>query len=121
MRKKACAFFAVILVSAPFASAQERSPSERQALLDLARILGQSNAIRQTCEGPQDGYWYTRMERLLAVEAADQDLKRRLGLSFNAGYNETRALYPQCVDAARAEARRIAKTAEALSEKLAGP
>jgi uncharacterized protein (TIGR02301 family) len=90
-------------------------------LLDLSSILGESHAIRQTCEGTQDRLWYVRMERLLAVEAADQGLKRRLALNFNAGYNETRALYPQCVDAARVEAKRVAKKAEALAEKLAGP
>jgi uncharacterized protein (TIGR02301 family) len=108
------------MISAP-AQAQDRSPAERQALLDLSRIMGESHAIRQTCEGPQDGYWYTRMKHLLDVEAADQGLKRRLANAFSAGFNQTKALYPQCVDAARAEAKRIARTAQGLSEKLAGP
>ncbi len=114
------AFLALGLLSTP-ALAQDRSPAERQALLDLTRLLGESHAIRQTCEGKRDGYWYARMEKLLAVEAADQGLKRRLSLSFNAGFNETRSLYPECVEAAQAEAKRIARAAEALSERLAGP
>ena len=110
---------ALLLATPVFA--QDRSPAERQALLDLARMLGESHAIRQACEGPQNGYWYSRMQRLLAIEAADQAQTRRLGLAFNAGFNATGALFPRCTDAARAEGRRVAKAAETLSEKLAGP
>ncbi len=110
-----------LVLSAEPVFAQERNPAERQKLVDLARILGESHWIRRVCTGGQDQSWYGRMEQLLAVEAADQGLKRRLSLSFNDGYHAAEALYPQCVEAARTEARRIAKTAQGLSETLAGP
>ena len=109
------------LVAAAPAWAQDRTPAERQSLVDLARILGESHAIRQICEGPQDRLWYGRMQRLMQVEAADQALTRRLTLSFNAGYGAAKALYPECTGAARAEARKIARTAQGLSESLEGP
>lgn len=112
---------AALLVAVSPALAQERVPAQRQALVDLARILGESHAIRQACEGPQDQYWRKRMQQLLAVEAADQSLKTRISVAFNAGYGSGKALYPSCTDAARAEARRIARTAQGLSEALAKP
>ena len=112
---------AVLLVAMSPALGQERVPAQRQALVDLARILGESHAIRQACEGPQDQYWRTRMQQLLTVEAADQGLKTRISMAFNAGYGSGKALYASCTDAARAEARRIARTAQGLSETLARP
>jgi len=110
-----------MMVAIAPASAQERAPAQRQALVDLARILGESHAIRQVCEGPQDQYWRRRMQQLLVVEAADQGLKTRISLAFNAGFGSGKALYAGCTDAARAEARRIARTAQGLSETLARP
>ena len=110
-----------MLVAAVPALAQERPPAQRQALVDLARILGESHAIHQACEGPQDRYWRTRMQELLAVEAADQGLTTRLSKEFNAGFGSGKAFYGSCTDAARAEARRIARIAQGLSETLARP
>ena len=115
------ASLAAVLIAATSTSAQERAPAQRQALVDLARVLGESHAIRQACEGPQDQYWRTRMQRLLAVEAADQGLKTRISVAFNAGYGSGKALYSSCTEAARAQARQIARTAQALTETLAKP
>ncbi len=61
------------------------------------------------------------MQQLLTVEAADQGLKTRISLAFNAGFGSGKALYASCTDAARAEARRIARTGQGLSETLARP
>ena len=115
------AALAAVLVLTASASAQERAPAQRQALVDLARILGESHAIRQACEGPQDQYWRARMQQLLAVEAADQGLKTRISVAFNAGFGSGKALYASCTGAARAEARRIARTGQGLSETLKRP
>lgn len=109
------------LAAASRALAQERSPAERQSLVELARILGESHAIRMACEGEEDQFWRGRMRQLLDQEAADQGLKTRLSLAFNGGFHAGQALYPRCSDAARAEARKIAASGQTLSEKLEGP
>ena len=109
-----------LLIAAP-ASAQDRTPSGRQNLVDLARTLGESHALGRLCQGRQDQFWYDRMRRMLEVEAADQGFRTRLVLAFNAAYNSGRALYPKCTDAARAEARRIAGVGQALAAGLAKP
>jgi len=111
---------ATALMFGHVAAAQERSPAERQELVDLARVLGESHALSQVCSAPDDQLWRTRMQAVLDQEAAEQGLKTRLSIAFNDGYHSGRALYPRCTDAARAEARKIAANGELLSEKLAG-
>ena len=113
--------FALAILLAFPALAQERTPSERQSLVDLARTLGESHALRQVCTGAQDQHWRRRMQTLLDQEAADQRLKTRLSVAFNDGYRSGQALYPKCTDAARAEARKVAVQGRALSLRLAGP
>ncbi len=111
----------VLLAAASPALAQERSPAGRQALVELSRVLGESHAIRQACEGSADQLWRERMSQVLEQEAVDQRLKARLSIAFNDGYHSGQALYPKCSPAARAEARRIAASGQALSEKLETP
>ena len=66
------AVLAILLAAcATPALAQERTPAERQVLVDLAYVLGESHALRQTCEGAGDMLWRSRMEEMLRVEAAD--------------------------------------------------
>lgn len=110
----------VVAPTAP-ALAQERSPSERQELVDLARLLGESHALNQACAGADNQFWRERMQGMLDQEAAEQGLKTRLSIAFNDGYHSGQALYPKCSDAARAEARKLATKGEQLSEKLARP
>lgn len=109
----------LIIVTPAFA--QERSPAGREQLADLARLLGESHALRQVCDGPEDQFWRTRMQGMLDQEAAEQALKTRLSIAFNEGYHSGQALYPKCSEAARAEARNAAANGERLSERLAGP
>jgi uncharacterized protein (TIGR02301 family) len=68
------------------ALAQDRSPAERQTLLDLAFTLGESHALRQVCEGAGDQYWRARMMRLTEVEKADQAFDAQLRDRFNTGF-----------------------------------
>ena len=110
----------VLALAAP-ASAQDRSPEARQALVDLAYVLGQSQALRQSCNGENDVYWRQRMERLMDVEAPEQALKSRLANTFNAGFNTAQAAFPKCGAASRAEAGRVARRGHDLAAKLSGP
>ena len=98
--------------------AQDRPPAERQVLTDLAFVLGESHALRQTCQGPRDMYWRTRMQDLIGVEGADQGFTTRLTQSFNSGYAAGQAGFPGCDQAAKAEARRLAARGRALSARL---
>jgi uncharacterized protein (TIGR02301 family) len=111
---------ALAVIAAP-AFAQERSPAERQVMVDLAYVLGESHALRQTCAGPGDMFWRSRMEEMLRVEAADQGFATRLTLSFNNGFAAGQAGFPACDAGLKAEAGRIAARGRQLSAKLSGP
>ena len=121
MRLPAAALLILALALAPAAHAQDRAPAERQVLIDLAYVLGESHALRQTCEGPGDMYWRSRMEDMLRVEAADQGFVNRMTLSFNSGFAAGQAGFPACDAPLRAEARRIAARGRQLSARLSGP
>ncbi|MBA4012661.1 MAG: TIGR02301 family protein [Phenylobacterium sp.] len=87
------------LLLAPVPSlAQERSPEMRQTLVELSRVLGESHALRQACEGSDDQYWRSRMNRLVETESADPEQEAQLKDSFNAGFAEGRRLYRGCDD-----------------------
>jgi uncharacterized protein (TIGR02301 family) len=118
--RSAC-FALILLAFATPALAQERAPAERQVLTDLAYVLGQSHALRQTCEGSGDMLWRSRMEELLKVEAADQGFANRLTLSFNSGYAAGQASFPACDATLKAEAKRIAQRGRTLSARLSSP
>lgn len=112
----------LLLVAVAYpAVAQDRAPAERQQLIDLSFVLGESHALRQTCEGPNDMYWRTRMQHMLRVEAADQAFAIRLTQSFNSGYAAAQVGFPSCDAVARAELRRQAQRGKALAARLSGP
>ena len=60
----------VLSILALPASAQERSIEMRDALVSLARVLGESHALRQVCEGNEDQFWRSRMNRLASASAS---------------------------------------------------
>ena len=101
--------------------AQDRSPSARQALVDLASVLGESHALLRACGGRDSFHWFSRMEQLLAVEAADQTLKVRLIGSFNTGYAAGKARFPTCGKASKAQAAQLAARGRILAGQLAQP
>ena len=92
--------FALCLIAVP-ASAQERTIEMREALVNLAGVLGQSHGLRQTCNGPEDQFWRGRMTRLLDAEQAEPVLEEQMKDNFNAGFAESRRLYPACGEATR--------------------
>lgn len=111
------------------ASAQERAAAERQAITDVAYVLGEAHALRVACEGRDSQRWRGRMDRLLALEQADAAFDKRLRDSFNAGFTYQEAAHPDCdadsraayVDAARrgADAARAVVNASVASAGMA--
>lgn len=111
---------AALLAGGPAAHAQDRKPSERQALLELARTLGESHALRLACRGTADQRWRNRMQRVVELEAADEAFRARLNEAFNTGYLTAEAEHPECdAGAARAVAQ-AAGRGRGLSLRLAG-
>jgi uncharacterized protein (TIGR02301 family) len=87
--------------------------------VELAYVLGESNALRQRCQGRADVYWFDRMKQLLDVEASDQGLQARLSNSFNTGYFAAQARFPSCSKASKAAAAQAAQRGQALADQLA--
>jgi uncharacterized protein (TIGR02301 family) len=98
--------------------AQEREPAERQRLLDLAYTLGESHALRQTCEGTSDQYWRSRMVRLTEVEQADQSFDAQLRERFNVGFAARQGEFPLCDASSRKAEQQSARKGQALALKL---
>ena len=111
----------LLALSASAATAQDRSPAQRQTLVELAYVLGQSHALRQACAGPGDQYWRGRMRRLIQAETPDAGLERQLTDAFNTGFVEKRAAYPSCGRSSRREETRAAAHGRALAASLARP
>ncbi|MDF2902027.1 MAG: hypothetical protein K0Q62_2086 [Phenylobacterium sp.] len=93
-------FIALCIVASP-ASAQERTIEMREALINLTRVLGESHALRQACNGQEDQFWRGRMTRLLETEQPEPVLEEQMKDNFNAGFAETRRLYPACGETTR--------------------
>ena len=108
----------IIACMATAALAQEREPEERQRLLDLAYSLGESHALRQTCEGLNDQFWRSRMVRLTEVEQADQGFDAQMRERFNTGFAAKQGEYPTCDSASRLAERQSAVRGQALAAEL---
>ncbi|MDR3511725.1 MAG: TIGR02301 family protein [Caulobacteraceae bacterium] len=111
---------AAVLAGAVGAAAQERSPADRQTLMDLAYVLGRSHALRQACAGPADQFWRTRMQRLIDTETPDAAFDGRLETAFNTGFAAAQAAFPRCNAAVRREQVRAAERGRALAATLTG-
>jgi len=113
---------AVALLAAPLAGAawaEDRSPAQRQTLIDLAYVLGQSHALRQVCAGPADQFWRERMQGLITAEAPDPFFDARLKEAFNTGYASAQAGFPTCSADSRREATKVAAQGRALAAAVA--
>jgi uncharacterized protein (TIGR02301 family) len=108
------------LATALTAHAQDRSPAERQTLVSLAYVLGESQALRQGCNGVSDVYWRSRMRELIEAEQPEAPFQRRLVDSFNQGFTEGQQRFPRCDAASRAEAARAAAKGRELAVTLSG-
>jgi uncharacterized protein (TIGR02301 family) len=95
------------------------SPPQRQAVIDLAYVLGEAHALHRACAGSEDNTWRGRMGRLIKVEAPDAPYRRRLTESFNAGFVARKAEFPTCTAKAAAAERATAERGRALARRLA--
>ena len=112
------ALTAVLILAAASAHAQDRAPVERQKLLDLAYVIGESHALRQVCKGADDQFWRSRMVRLTEVEQADQGFDAQLRERFNTGFAAKQGEYPACDSASRQAERQSAVRGQALATEL---
>jgi uncharacterized protein (TIGR02301 family) len=110
-----CSLFAAAAIHG-----QERSPAERQTLVALAYVIGESHALRQLCNGAGDQYWRARMRDLVAAEQPDAPFGRRLTDSFNDGFVAGQQAYTACDERAKREAARAAAKGRELAVTLSG-
>ncbi|MHB8285077.1 MAG: TIGR02301 family protein [Caulobacteraceae bacterium] len=96
-----------------------RSPVERQVLVQLSYALGEAHALHRLCAGPNDATWYARMQKLEQEEGADDNFRRQLVESFNAGYAADAAQFPRCSAASQAAERDAAAHGATLARNLA--
>jgi uncharacterized protein (TIGR02301 family) len=118
MRPLALICVTALTLSASAASAQERSPAQRQTLIDLSYILGESHALRQACAGAVDQFWRLRMQRLVQAEQPDAALDKRLKEAFNTGFVAGQTGFPSCSPQSRQEEARAAARGRALAATL---
>ena len=116
---RAAAALLTLALAAP-AAAQDRTPDERQTLLELARTLGEAHALRLACRGAADQRWRNRMQRIVELEAADEAFKARLNEAFNTGYLTAEAEHPECDAGTSRAVARAADRGRGLAQKLAG-
>ena len=118
MRSSAIISFAAVALFASAVAAQERTPAERQTLIDLSYILGESHALRQACAGAEDQFWRLRMLRLVQAEQPDAALDKRLKEAFNTGFVAGQTGFPSCSPQSRQEESRVAARGRALAASL---
>ena len=104
----------------PAPQTSQRSPEQRQILVELAYVLGESHALRRLCVGPADAQWYGRMTRLVALEGDDPIFRQRLIDRFNSGFQAAQTDYPVCNGQSRIAEQSSAARGKTLSESLAG-
>lgn len=114
-------FLILLLMFGAFTSgaqAQDRAASQRQTLVDLAYVIGQSHALRQACAGAGDQFWRGRMMRLLRAEAPDAAFERRLKEAFNTGFVAAQQAFPVCDAQSRREEVQAAARGRTLAIAL---
>jgi uncharacterized protein (TIGR02301 family) len=111
----------LVLGQAGGALAGPRGPAERQSLIDLAYVLGESHALRQACAGPADQFWRARMAAMVKAEAPDPAFDRQLKGAFNTGFAATQSAVPRCAPGVRRREAAAAARGRALASSLIGP
>jgi len=96
----------------------QRSPTQRQTLLQLAYALGETHALHRLCTSPGDGLWYGRMQQLEAQERADEAFRRRLIESFNAGFISRQGQFASCSAQSKSAEQAAAGRGAALAAQL---
>ena len=95
-----------------------RAPEQRQTLTELAFVLGEAHALRRVCNGASDGFWYERMNRLLAIEQPEDAFRRQLIERFNAGVVTAGAAHASGSTISRTDGQNAALQGKILAERL---
>ncbi len=74
-----------------------RSQDYFRDVITLSETLGKAHAVRVACNGRNDQYWRSYMQRLLELEAPYQgSLRRSMVNGFNAGFSWGNGLHEVC-------------------------
>ena len=86
----------------PPAAAIEEKPAPYDTRLErLSEILGAVHYLRNLCLDKQEDGWRASMQRLIALEAANEPKRQeKLTAAFNRGYRSFAAIYTACTDSA---------------------
>lgn len=99
--------------------AQDRTPDQRQTLVALARVMGESQALRQLCLGSGDQHWRSRFTSMVENERPEEDFAKILAGAFNAGVASGRKSFHDCSAATRDAQFSIAERGRELAGQLA--
>jgi uncharacterized protein (TIGR02301 family) len=112
------AILAALLVVLPTAAlAQERDPAARQAVVDLAYVLGQAHALTQLCD-PGDQHWRSHMLAMVETEGDDHAFAERLRGQFNTGYLSGQQQFTSCSPESRRAQSQVAARGAAIAKRL---
>ena len=96
-----------------------RSQDYYRDVISLAETLGKAHAVRVVCNGRNDQYWRSYMQRLLELEAPYQGgLRRSMVNGFNAGFSTGSSLHQVCDSVTVAAEKTYATTGRDLSAAL---
>ena len=96
---------------------QDRDPTSRQALVDLAYVLGQAHALTQLCDAG-DQHWRSRMLAMVETEGGDHGFAERLRGQFNTGYISGQSQFTACSAESRRAQSEVAGRGAAISKRL---
>ncbi|MEZ5849232.1 MAG: TIGR02301 family protein [Hyphomicrobiaceae bacterium] len=115
----ACAALAVVLASAPAASAQdgESQPYDFK-LFRLAEVLGAVHYLRELCGSDDGSLWRDRMSEIIAGEGSSALRRARLTRRFNEGYRSYSRTYQSCTTTAKTAINRFLSEGAELSEAI---
>ncbi len=97
-----------------------RSQDYFRDIITLSETLGKAHSVRVVCNGRNDQYWRSYMQRLLELEAPYQGgLRRSMVNGFNAGFSTGDARHPVCDSTAVAAEKVYAEEGQTLTNRLA--
>lgn len=89
-------------------------------VIELSEVLGKAHAIRIMCNGRNDQYWRSYMQRLLELEAAyGGGLRSSMANAFNAGYSTSESQFQSCTQAAVDAEKVLAVEGQTYANNLA--
>jgi uncharacterized protein (TIGR02301 family) len=96
-----------------------RSQDYYRDVITLSETLGKAHAVRVVCNGRNDQYWRSYMQRLLELEAPYQGgLRRSMVNGFNAGFSTGKSLHQVCDSNTVAAEKTYATTGRDLAASM---